>query len=549
MKYAWFSLFFILPGIGELNAQPCDDDASAFLTVSGPVCGGAPVFLTFTAIDDDDTDLIDITYSFGGQLHVLENVFSPQTVVYYPTVSTTATLISVYFEDDDDDGCLLAVNQSVPVIVYPLPGLLLTPDPADCGQNNGSIQAQGTGGQPPYLYRLNNGAYQGSGTFTNLPGGIYTVYVRDANNCTGQQTISLSSNQGPGLQVNIQNQPDCGQNNGALLASGSGGTPPYQYRLNGGSFQSGGSFTGLGPGVYSVEVRDANNCLDGQQITLNNPGNLGLILELAAGPFCGQSDGRILVSPVGGTPPIAYSLNGGAPQSNPAFNGLPDGFYEITATDAQGCASILEIMLEDPTDNLSPAVAVNDTLFVAAGQTQASANLLTNDEAGANPGLYLVQVPAQAQAGLIPNGLLSLEAPGGLQTEVFSYAICQADCELLCDTALIFLFVGQDSTDTPDDPCSLENLPDAVFPEGITPNGDGYNDRLVFEIIDPSSCPYNYAQSELVIYSRWGDRVLEAIPYNNDWDSGSLPPGVYYYVLKINLEEEFVHFGTVSVFK
>jgi RHS repeat-associated protein len=38
------------------------------------------------------------------------------------------------------------------------------------------------------------------------------------------------------------------------------GTPPYQYSLNGGSFQSSNSFLGLAPGNYQVTVKDAGDC-------------------------------------------------------------------------------------------------------------------------------------------------------------------------------------------------------------------------------------------------------------------------------------------------
>jgi hypothetical protein len=59
--------------------------------------------------------------------------------------------------------------------------------------STGTITASGTGGQPPYTYRLNAGAYQASGLFTGLAAGTYTITVRDNITCTGTTTATVLS--------------------------------------------------------------------------------------------------------------------------------------------------------------------------------------------------------------------------------------------------------------------------------------------------------------------------------------------------------------------
>ena len=69
----------------------------------------------------------------------------------------------------------------------------------------------------------------------------------------------------------------------------------------------------------------------------------------------------------------------------------------------------------------------------------------------------------------------------------------------------------------------------------ISPNGDGKNDRLVFEGLEM------FPQNSLIIYSRWGNKIYNAVNYQlngNFWDGTidgkELPAGVYFYILKVD---------------
>ena len=46
---------------------------------------------------------------------------------------------------------------------------------------------------------------------------------------------------------------------GSVVVSASGGTGPYEFSINGGTFQVSGTFTGLCPGNYYVTVKDADD--------------------------------------------------------------------------------------------------------------------------------------------------------------------------------------------------------------------------------------------------------------------------------------------------
>ena len=62
------------------------------------------------------------------------------------------------------------------------------------------------------------------------------------------------------LSVSRIDNADCGTASGGISLAASGGTAPYEFRLDGGSYQSASSFNQVEAGVHQLSVRDANNC-------------------------------------------------------------------------------------------------------------------------------------------------------------------------------------------------------------------------------------------------------------------------------------------------
>jgi len=79
----------------------------------------------------------------------------------------------------------------------------------------------------------------------------------------------------------------------------------------------------------------------------------------------------------------------------------------------------------------------------------------------------------------------------------------------------------------------LITVKDIQPPTVITPNNDGYNDHLVFSGIS------ELGDSEIIIFSRWGNELYRNENYQNDWDGRDqngreLPLDTYYYILKLS---------------
>ena len=158
--------------------------------------------------------------------------------------------------------------------------------------NNASVNIIATGTQPlPYNYyvvRLNptDTVSQGNLSITSgLASGVYVAVVEDSLGCIDSDTFTINSLDSVYIDSVIYSNVSCnGMANGYISAIiPMGGTPPYQFSLNGGplhpsclcvvspSCPTGYVFSGLTPGTYTVEIWDSNMCANSYQFTITEP--------------------------------------------------------------------------------------------------------------------------------------------------------------------------------------------------------------------------------------------------------------------------------------
>lgn len=200
--------------------------------------------------------------------------------------------------------------------------------------------------------QLPNGDREAS--FPNVcpPPGVATQYVvkgfydkidDPATEIYGLDTITVNRTN-PLAATPATSSSICGQNTGSITVNNvSGGTGPYEYSLDGVTWQSSNVFNGLAAGTYTVYVRDApQTCAGSYTVTVGNISNLSAISSNAATSCSGVNNGSITITPTLGTAPYNYVIDGGAPVSGGSpytFTGLAAGTHIITFTDANGCAS------------------------------------------------------------------------------------------------------------------------------------------------------------------------------------------------------------------
>ena len=373
------------------------------------------------------------------------------------------------------------------------------------GGNDGSVTLSGTGGTTPYQYRSGAGAFQSAATFVNLSAGSYIFTVQDINLCSSDISITISqpvSN----LTGSIISQTDItcfGASTGIITVAGSGGTAPYEYRLEASAFQGSGTFGSLTAGTYSITVRDATLSTFDMTCTIIQPvSSVSTSASALTNVLCnGGSSGTVTISGNGGTSPYQYRLGSGSFQASGTFTSLAAGNYIFTIQDINLCESNVTIIISEP-----EIMKVTYTSEDATCRDVADGKAILNISGGTEP-----------YSALWSDGANSVQRSDLLQG---TYKVIVTDingCSVSADVTIGF-----------------SNLSTCLaIQEIITPNNDGYYDTWKIRNIDM------FPNAEVQVFNRWGKMVFKTknIPAN-EWDGTSdgklLPTDSYHYILYLN---------------
>ncbi len=251
------------------------------------------------------------------------------------------------------------------------------------GGNSGTVEVLGSGGTSPYQYSINGGGlFTSNPSFTGLTAGPYTVIVRDNNLCTFN--IDFTITQPTPLVAGIASQTpvDCRNNaTGSVTVSTTGGTVPYEFSIDGSTFQATGTFAALAAGNYIVRVRDANACTQNVNVTITEPPQLVLALQNQTNVDCnGNSTGSITVAASGGVGSYTYSSDGVIFGATQTFNGFAAGTHTLFTRDANNCQAQLDVVITEPLVLTLNVVSTTDVL--CNGQNTGSITVEASGGAG-----------------------------------------------------------------------------------------------------------------------------------------------------------------------
>lgn len=237
---------------------------------------------------------------------------------------------------------------------------------------------------------------------TGLVAGYYSVYVMQETSCDSVGYVNPNNTQNT-IAVQAPSEITYTVSHGTITCNGgtttisvngvTGGVPPYQYRINGGSWSSGTtstskSWTGQIAGTYNIDVRDANQVciISYPAFTIAQPSLVSLnFAEMdVISPTCFDgNDGIIKIAATGGNGTYQYSIDGTNWKTNNIF-GVPAGTYTVYARDplctAQAVSTTVDVDDLDPNtlvlgnlaDTVNDCYGVNDNEIIVRRMSWAS---------------------------------------------------------------------------------------------------------------------------------------------------------------------------------
>ncbi|MFZ9846556.1 MAG: gliding motility-associated C-terminal domain-containing protein [Flavobacteriales bacterium] len=450
-------------------------------------------------------------------------------------------------------------------------------NPKCFGDCNGEVRAVLTGGVKPYLGVNWGGPGNAAGKTTlivkNLCQGNYFVTATDSNNCVASDAQQLTNPPLLTLTTDSTNLTCFGICDGTTTVIPNGGTAPYSYNWNDPNTQTTAQATNLCDGEWKVIVLDANGCTKADSTIISEPAQIISNNTITPAECSNTFDGSISETASGGTGTLNYAWSGPSSYSSTLedLNNILPGRYILTLTDANNCTlidtadvnanTIINAFAGSDTaicngqtiilngsggltylwsnNETTPSITItpnNNTtykLYVTSGTCKDTATVVVTVEeqpiASVTMDAYLVLEGKSTTlhgSGAGAGGTYDWTPPTTLNDPTVQDPIATPT-----STTTYLLTVTNPSGCSDTASATLKTAKDITFPNGITPNGDGRNDRWVIDLIE------QFPQCQVEIYNRWGQLLFQSPGYVQQWDGTfdgkPLPVGTYYYIIDL----------------
>lgn len=209
------------------------------------------------------------------------------------------------------------------------------------GASDGQISVSVSGGVAPYQIIWEDSTH--GFTKLNLAAGTYSYTVRDANNCTLQQSVTLNEPPPLVVQVIVLSAVTCKEmEDGSAQVQITGGVPPYKIQWSSGERDS--IAYQLGKDNQQVTVFDAQGAYQVEPFSIAAPPTFQETILVSQYPggyqvSCANCfNGSIEVQVEGGTPPYSVVWEDTSTVSNPFFRqNLGGKLYQYTIVDSNQC--------------------------------------------------------------------------------------------------------------------------------------------------------------------------------------------------------------------
>lgn len=373
-----FTVSNLFAGIHTIEIQDANGCGNLVsVTISEPIDSFATIN-TMPSCNNDDGE-IEITNTGGSGAFTYSINPNPASVTLAGNIfSGVPSGIYTITITDTVTSCTEDVTISVPEAIAPT--LTTNATSVTCfADNTGAFDLTVNGYSGAYTYEVfNNSGISilgpiNANTSTNplpVPGllaGTYSVVMTETEMpfCSATSNVVINSpTEALVLTATETSNVTCSDSQGVITAIATGGWGNYQYELTGAAtvpYSSNGTFTNLSAGNYTVNVIDAEGCVDSVNITLTEPGPIDATFTASTNMLScfGDQDASITITNVTGGvgTEYIYTLNtilptssSSGPQTSNVFNNLGAGTYSVTISDGNNCVmTSLDIVIDQPT--------------------------------------------------------------------------------------------------------------------------------------------------------------------------------------------------------